>query len=61
VTHTDLVITEAIGDGEREENWSDISAFINQILASGNINISGSEEEKYNFNLNIAPRDCYFH
>jgi hypothetical protein len=47
VTHTDLVITEAIGDGEGEENWSDISAFISQILASGNINISGSEEEKY--------------
>jgi hypothetical protein len=33
---------------------------LNQILASDNINISGSEEEKYNLNLNLLPRDYGF-
>jgi hypothetical protein len=58
--HTDLVITEAINDDDEEENWSDCSAFINQILESDNINISGSEKEKYNLNLNLLPRDYGF-
>jgi hypothetical protein len=49
VTHTDLIITEAINANDEEENWSDCNNFNNQILASDNINISGSEEGKYPF------------
>jgi len=55
------VITKAIDDDYEEENWSDISAFLNQILVLEHFNINGIEEEKYNFKLNIMPRDCYLH
>jgi hypothetical protein len=40
----DLVEIEAIKDNSEEENWEDISDFIDQILASEDMDIGEKEE-----------------
>jgi hypothetical protein len=40
----DLVEIEAIQDDDEEENWEDISDFIDQILASEDMDIGEREE-----------------